>query len=66
MSLYLLINRVLCISCTFMIGSDNGGCFVEMRMISIYIYYTDNFEDNLELSSQIGIIGSNFTLKFLY
>ena len=33
-------------------------------MISIYICYTDNFEDNLELSSQIGIIGSNFTLKF--
>ena len=24
---------VLCISCTFMIGSGNGGCFVEMRMI---------------------------------
>ena len=27
-------NGVLCISCTFMIGSDNGGCFVEMKMMS--------------------------------
>ena len=32
--LYSTDNGVLCISCTFMIGSDNGGCFVEMRMIS--------------------------------
>ena len=27
-------NGVLYILCTFMIGSDNGGCFIEMRMIS--------------------------------
>ena len=39
-----------------MIGSDNGVCFVEMRMISGFIYSTNNFEDNLETLSQKDVI----------